>query len=157
MSTWVPGEATALWLLWKRVHDGVRAGVISDMTAQTGVSEPELSVLVKVDEAGGTLRQSAIAARLGWDRTRLSHLLTRMEARGYVARQKVDGGVQVTVLPPAAAVLRASVSDLEKSARRHLLDRLGPGEAATLQRILRRLAEEGDPAEGEASAEPTPT
>ncbi|MBP2334895.1 MarR family winged helix-turn-helix transcriptional regulator [Saccharothrix coeruleofusca] len=110
------------------------------MTAQTGVSEPELTVIVKVDEAGGTLRQNAIAARLGWDRTRLSHLLTRMEARGYVARQKVAGGVEVTLLPPAQAVLQASVPGLEKSARKHLVDRLDPDEAAALGRILRRLA-----------------
>ncbi|GAB3118100.1 MarR family winged helix-turn-helix transcriptional regulator [Streptomyces calidiresistens] len=144
MSTWEPGEATALWLLWKRVHDDVRARIIGDMTARTGVSEPELTVIVKVEEAGGTLRQSAIAARLGWDRTRLSHLLTRMEARGYVARQKVAGGVEVRLLPPAEAVVRASAPDLEKSARRHLVNRLGPGEAAALDRILRRLLQEED-------------
>jgi DNA-binding MarR family transcriptional regulator len=142
MSTWEPGEATALWLLWKRVNDDIRTRIISDMTAHTGVSEPELSVIVKVEEAGGSLRQSAIAARLGWDRTRLSHLLTRMEARGYVARQKVAGGVEVKLLPPAEAVIQASVPDLEKSAYRHLMNRLGPGEAATLDRILRRLLQD---------------
>lgn len=139
MSTPGPSEAAALWLLWKRAHERVRAAVIADMTVASGLSESELSVLVCLHEADGALRQAAIAAALGWDRTRLSHLLTRMEQRDYVVRDKLANGVEVALRPEGRRMIEASVPALDASTRRHLLDRLEPDDAAALKAILDRL------------------
>ncbi|GHF16634.1 transcriptional regulator [Amycolatopsis deserti] len=139
MSTADPGESIELWLLWKRAYETVRAAVIADMTAASGLSDAELSVLVHLHESGGVLRQNALAAALGWDRTRLSHLLTRMEKRDYVARGKVANGVEITLRPAGRRTIDASVPALSASTRRHLLDRLGPGDAAALKNIVERL------------------
>src|SRR3954468_19996445 len=98
-------EAAALWTLWKRVHEVVRGSVIADVTAVAQVSDSELGVLVHLDMAGGVLRQNALAAAAGWDRTRLSHLLTRMESRGYLARRKVAGGVELVLSESGARML----------------------------------------------------
>src|SRR5688500_11045592 len=108
MSTLGPGESTELWLLWKRAYETVRAAVIADMTTASGLSEAELSVLVCLHESGGALRQNAIAAALGWDRTRLSHQLTRMEKRDYIERGKVANGVEVTLRPAGRRTVDAS-------------------------------------------------
>jgi len=139
MSTEEPGESIELWLLWKRAYETVRAAVISDMTAASGLSEAELIVLVHLHESGGALRQNAIAAALGWDRTRLSHLLTRMEKRDYVARGKVANGVEVTLRPVGRRTIDASVPALSASTHRHLLDRLGPDGTKALKDVVERL------------------
>ncbi|WP_217139968.1 MarR family winged helix-turn-helix transcriptional regulator [Streptomyces sp. AC627_RSS907] len=132
-------QATELWLLWKRAYETTRAAVIADTTTASGLSEPELSVLVCLHESGGDLRQNAIATALGWDRTRLSHLLTRMEKRDYVARTKVASGVEITLRPAGRRAIDASAPTLEASARRHLLDRLDPGDVSALKDIIERL------------------
>ncbi|MEV4841587.1 MarR family winged helix-turn-helix transcriptional regulator [Nonomuraea sp. NPDC049486] len=139
MSTASQGEATELWLRWKRAHELVRAAVIAETTAASGLSEAELSVLVCLHESGGSLRQNALAAALGWDRTRLSHLLTRMADRDYVARDKVPNGVEVTLRPEGRNAIKATLPTLEMATRRHLLDRLGPDDARTLKAIADRL------------------
>ncbi|MGA4992236.1 MarR family winged helix-turn-helix transcriptional regulator [Nonomuraea bangladeshensis] len=139
MSTVGSGEATELWLRWKRAHETIRAAVVAETTAASGVSEPELSVLVCLHESGGSLRQNALAAALGWDRTRLSHLLTRMTDRGYVARDKVPNGMEVALCPQGRQVLDATLPTLETATRRHLLDRLGPDDAKTLKALVDRL------------------
>ncbi|GAA4522097.1 MULTISPECIES: MarR family winged helix-turn-helix transcriptional regulator [Nonomuraea] len=139
MSTASQGEATELWLRWKRAHELVRAAVIAETTAASGLSEAELSVLVCLHESGGSLRQNALAAALGWDRTRLSHLLTRMADRDYVARDKVPNGVEVTLRPEGINTIKATLPTLEMATRRHLLDRLGPDDARTLRAIADRL------------------
>ncbi|MEU6740974.1 MarR family winged helix-turn-helix transcriptional regulator [Streptosporangium sandarakinum] len=139
MSTVGPGEGTELWLRWKRAYETVRAAVIAETTAASGVSEPELSVLACLHESGGSLRQNALAAVLGWDRTRLSHLLTRMADRGYVARDKVANGVEVALCPEGRHVIDATLPTLETATRRHLLDRLGPDDARTLKALVDRL------------------
>ncbi|AQZ64700.1 Transcriptional regulator, MarR family [[Actinomadura] parvosata subsp. kistnae] len=139
MSTVGPGAATELWLRWKRAHEMVRTAVIAETTAASGLSEPELGVLVCLHESGGSLRQNALAATLGWDRTRLSHLLTRMGERGYVARDKVPNGVEVTLSPAGRHLIDATLPALETATRRHLLDRLGPDDAKTLRTLVDRL------------------
>jgi len=139
MSTVRPGEATDLWLRWKRAHEAVRAAVVAETTAASGVSEPELSVLVYLHESGGSMRQNALAATLGWDRTRLSHLLTRMSDRDYVTRDKVSNGVEVMLLPGGRRMIEATLPTLESAARRHLLDQLGPDGAKTLKALTDRL------------------
>ncbi|MFE9750172.1 MarR family winged helix-turn-helix transcriptional regulator [Saccharothrix saharensis] len=139
MSTADPGESIELWLRWKRAYETVRAAVIADMTAASGLSDAELSVLVHLHEAGGVLRQNAMAAALGWDRTRLSHLLTRMEKRDYLARGKVANGVEITLRPAGRRMIDASVPALSASTRRHLMDRLGPADTKALKGIVERL------------------
>ena len=129
------GAVTESWLRWKRAHEVVRAAVIADVVSATGLSEPELTVLVHLGEVGGVLRQSAIAAGAGWDRTRLSHLLTRMEARGHLTRRKVSGGVEVALLPPGQALLDDAQPRLQAAVREHLLDRLTEDDRRALERI----------------------
>lgn len=139
MSTDGPGEATRLWLRWKRAHEVVRAAVVAETTAASGISEPELSVLVLLYESGGSLRQNALAAALGWDRTRLSHLLTRMTDRDYVTRAKAGNGMEVTLRDEGRRTVDATLPALEAATRRHLLDRLGPDDARTLEALTERL------------------
>ncbi|MFD7660882.1 MarR family winged helix-turn-helix transcriptional regulator [Actinosynnema sp. NPDC059797] len=114
------------------------------MTTASGLSDAELSVLVHLHEAGGALRQNAIAAALGWDRTRLSHLLTRMEKRDYLARGKVANGVEVTLQPTGRRTIDASVPALSASTRRHLVDRLGPDDTRALKDAIGRLLSDED-------------
>lgn len=102
--------------------------------------EPELSVLVRLQEAGGALQQNEVAAAMGWDRTRLSHLLTRMEARGEVERTKMRNGVKVRLLPVGHAVIETARPALESAVRRHLIDKLSPDEREVLHNILAKLA-----------------
>ncbi|WP_083501840.1 MarR family winged helix-turn-helix transcriptional regulator [Sphaerimonospora mesophila] len=153
MSTVGPGEATELWLRWKRAHEMVRAAVIAETTAASGVSESELSVLACLHESGGSLRQNALAAALGWDRTRLSHLLTRMADRGYVTRDKLPNGMEVALRPAGRHTINATLPTLETATRRHLLDRLGPDDAKTLKALIDRLLSgEGVAAEAKTGA-----
>lgn len=133
------GSAAELWLTWKRAFEAVRAPIVAEVTAGSDLSEPELSVLVTLFETGGAARQNVLAAELGWDRTRLSHLLTRMEAREYVTRGKVTGGVEVALLTKGRDALDTSIPTLEGSAQRHLLDALDPEDVRALRRIVRRL------------------
>lgn len=127
-----------LWSTFKRVHEVVRARVIADTAETVGLSEPDLTILVNLDKAGGALRQSELAASLGWDRTRISHQLTRMGKRGLVARERGEG-VTVRLTDSGRATVAAVHPGLDAAVRRHLTDRLTPLELATLDAVFRRL------------------
>ncbi len=133
-----PLEPVALWSAFKRAHEVVRARVIADTAEAAGLSEPDLTILFYLSKAGGALRQSELAASLGWDRTRISHQLPRMEKRGLVGRERAAG--VTVVLTDAGREAVASVRPgLEAAVRRHFTDKLSAREIDTLSSLLRRL------------------
>ncbi|WP_316778525.1 MarR family winged helix-turn-helix transcriptional regulator [Streptomyces sasae] len=133
----VPGPVD-LWSAFKRAHEVVRARVIADTAEAAGLSEPDLTILVNLGKAGGALRQSELAASLGWDRTRISHQLTRMSGRGLVNRERA-GGVTVSLTDAGRETITAVGPGLDAAVRRHFTDKLSAQEIETLNSLLRRL------------------
>ncbi len=135
------GEDVTLWLAWKRVSELTRGRVLTDVIAHSPLTEPELTVLVHLDAVGGTVRQNALAAAAGWDRTRLSHLLTRMEERGYLSRERLRNGVEVALTDPGRAALAATREPLAAAVHRHVTSRLTSEQRAALRTISDALTD----------------
>lgn len=129
-----------LWLAWKRVNETTRARVLADVLGPSPLTEPELTVLVHLDESGGTLRQNVLASAAGWDRTRLSHLLTRMAERGYLTRQRLRNGVEVTMAEHGHDTLAATREPLARAVRTHVTTRLSPEQREAIRTITKLLA-----------------
>jgi len=135
------GDDVALWLAWKRVGELTRGRVLADVLAGSPLTEPELTVLVHLDDAGGTIRQNALAAAAGWDRTRLSHLLTRMEERGYLTRERLRNGVELTLADPGRAALAGTRAPLADAVHRHVTNRLTTEQRTALRTITDALTD----------------
>lgn len=135
-------DEAALWHAWKQAAETVRVRVAADVTAATGLSDPDFGVLTRVVElGGGRLRQNRLAELMGYHRSRLSHHLTRMEERGLVARETVTGGVEVIATESGRAAVARARPVHAQAVRRHLVEPLGdPAAARGLLAALRRLA-----------------
>jgi DNA-binding MarR family transcriptional regulator len=127
-----------LWFAFKRAHEVVRARVLADVAEAAGLSEPDLVVLIQLNKAGGSLRQSELAAALGWDRTRTSHHLTRMADRGLLTRER-SAGVTVTLTETAHKMIDAVHPPLAAAVHDHFTGKLTPTELAALHSALDRL------------------
>ncbi|MEU6431075.1 MarR family winged helix-turn-helix transcriptional regulator [Microbispora sp. NPDC046973] len=138
VTTGAAPEPVDFWSAFKRAHEVVRARVIADTAEAAGLSEPDLTILVHLSKAGGALRQSELAASLGWDRTRISHQLTRMGNRGLVTRERA-GGVLVTLTDAGHAAVTAAHPGLDAAVRRHFTDKLSAQEIETLASVFGRL------------------
>jgi DNA-binding MarR family transcriptional regulator len=130
------------WFAWKRVHEIVRARIAEDINAATGLSDPDTAILIRLEDASSTLRQSKLAEALGWDRTRLSHHLTRMQDRGLLSRSKAGNGVDVTISPLGRDAVESFRPLHAAAVRRYLIDPLSPADFDRLYAILVRLAED---------------
>lgn len=131
-------EPVDLWSAFKRAHEIVRARVIADTAQASGLSEPDLTILANLNKAGGALRQSELAASLGWDRTRISHQLTRMGKRGLISRERADG-VTVALTEAGRQAITAVRPGLDAAVRRHFTGKLSAQEIETLSDVLGRL------------------
>lgn len=132
-------DVVQLWLAWKQANEYLRAAVIRHVNAHSEVGEPERTVLIHLHAAGGTIRQNALSAATGWDRGRLSHLLTRMEDQNLAKRTRLRNGVEITVTSTGEAAWVEAERSLRVALERHLLERLDSAQVTQLGGILHAL------------------
>jgi DNA-binding MarR family transcriptional regulator len=103
----------AAWRGFVSMQAGVRAVLASELQQQFGLSEPDYAVLVELSEGPEEgLRLRDLAARLSWDKSRLSKQIGRMAARGLVERKgfatDARGAVAVLTKTGRDAITRAN-------------------------------------------------
>lgn len=133
-----------VWHAFQLMNEDVLARVGRDIAQATGLSGPEFGVLSRLAGIGcGEMGQQALARVLGWDKSRLSHQLTRMEKRALVERRP-DGGksVLVTLTQAGREKLDSARPIHAQSVRKNLLQRISPEQTATLVRISNLLGED---------------
>lgn len=110
---------------------------------ESDLSAPDYSVLLALSEQDERqLRPSELAAAIGWERSRLSHHLGRMERRGLVRREDCAtdsrGAVVVLTEDGATAFRRSNVPHL-RAIRELFIDRLDDDGLAAVGEITRAL------------------
>ncbi len=158
---WLDDGEQAAWRAYLDMQTRLSAQLNREMQEATGLSSPDFAVLVQLSEhPDGRLRVLELARALRWEKSRLSHQLTRMERRGLLARSncRADRRGAYIVLSAAGrtAVERAAPAHVE-SVRRYLFDGLSPelldSWAKVSQHVIERLAESGSERCAEAEAQ----
>ncbi|MEV6824033.1 MarR family transcriptional regulator [Amycolatopsis sp. NPDC051102] len=140
MATSSPDRPRAL-LRWPTYVMGHlhRSGVsrIDAALAGSGVSLREFYVLVCIGESG-PLSQQRVADRLGLDRSDLVKVLDRLEAAGWVLRERdtEDRRRHVLTLTEAGRATVEKVEEVSSAVTAELLGLLSPAEQETLHRLL---------------------
>ncbi len=100
-------------------HARLMAELNARLMAGAGLSIADYEVLVHLSEASdGRLRVHALAERMQWDRSRLSHHLSRMERRGLVGREECATDARGSVV----VTTDEGHSTLERAAPMHAAD-----------------------------------
>lgn len=138
-----PHELRA-WHAFKLMGEDVMGRVERDIAEATGLSGPDFGVLLRLAGCGkGEMRQQTLAASIGWDKSRLSHQLTRMQQRGLIERRKSDKRVVLVVLTKhGRRKLKAARPVHARSVRRNLLARLNEEQITTMVRVSNILGED---------------
>jgi DNA-binding MarR family transcriptional regulator len=140
---WLDAGEDRAWRGWLAMAEHLRGQIAHDLLADSGLSEPDYLVLVHLSEADGRrVRMHDLATRLNWSRSRLSHQLARMQARGLVEREgcATDARGAFAVLSPGglAEIERAAPQHVD-SVRRHLIDILDREQIDQLAAIADRV------------------
>jgi DNA-binding MarR family transcriptional regulator len=116
------------WRTFYEMQEVLRGRLEQQLQAESGLSNADYSVLVTLSEAAdGQLRAFEIGRRLGWEKSRLHHQLTRMCKRGLVQRRSGDGrAVHAAITDAGRAALEAAVPGHTRQVRHLVIDRLTP-------------------------------
>jgi len=133
-----------VWHAFLLMGEDVLGRVGRDIAKATGLSGPEFGVLSRLAAIGnGEMRQQTLARVMTWDKSRLSHQLTRMQQRGLIARRYPDRNSVLVVLTKRGREKLESARPIHaESVRRNLLSRLTPEQVDTIVRVSNLLGEE---------------
>ncbi|MFF7331726.1 MarR family winged helix-turn-helix transcriptional regulator [Streptomyces sp. NPDC090306] len=110
-----------------------------------GLSAADYSVLAELTRVPGSrLRIQELVRVLGWESSRLSHHLARMESRGLVLRETCAEdrrGTTVVVTRQGLEAIEAAAPRHIEDVRRIFLDHLTPGQVALLAEIAEQVIE----------------
>ena len=143
-STPLTPQELALWHAFKKLGDNVLSLVASDIERATGLSGADFGILSRLADLGqGKLTQADLLRSLDWQKSRLSHQLTRMEARGLIRRMQADGerNIMVELLPAGAAAIAEARPIHAAAVRQHLLRHIDQATAAALLNLARSMAQ----------------
>jgi DNA-binding MarR family transcriptional regulator len=136
---WLTQSEDRAWRAWLAMTERLRAQIARDLLVDSRLSEADYMVLVHLSEAEGRrVRMNDLAAGLSWSKSRLSHQLARMQARGLVQREECPsdarGAFAVLGACGLAEIERAAPKHLA-SVRRHLIDVLDAEQLSQLAAI----------------------
>lgn len=85
------GPRLQAWEKLQTVTEQLRRETSRVLSTESGLSAPEFTVLAHLAASPHGLRSAQCARKIGWDTSRLSHQLRRLEQRGYIMRGDGDG------------------------------------------------------------------
>jgi DNA-binding MarR family transcriptional regulator len=156
---WLDDQEQAAWRAYLAMNAKLTARLNREMQDESGISISDFSVLVPLSEhAEGRMRVLELARALGWEKSRLSHQLTRMQQRGLVERSNCSEdrrGAFVVLTAQGRQAVEAAAPRHVESVRRYLFDELTAEQVSALGTIARAVvdrleaacAEAGEPCE----------
>jgi DNA-binding MarR family transcriptional regulator len=110
-----------------------------DLSTHSDLSYQDYAVLVVLtDQLDGRMRLFQLGNELGWEKSRLSHQVSRMVGRGLVEKMKCGSdrrGAFVAVTPAGRREISAAAPSHLDAVRRLFVDRLTPAQLAGLSEV----------------------
>ena len=140
---WLDERQARAWRAYLKLNQELYAALEVQLQRDSGLSGADYTVLVPLSTASaGVLRTRELGTEIGWDRSRLSHQISRMERRGLVAREECseDGrGSMVRLTDTGRSAIEGAAPAHAETVRRYFFDRLSEEELGTLTAVFERL------------------
>ena len=149
---WLDEQQLRSWMRFAALLVVLPGELDSEMQRRAGITQFEYTVLAGLSEAPGrTLRISSLARFAQGSLSRMSHLVKRLERRGWVRREldPADGRYTNAILTDDGwAKVVATAPGHVETVRRLVVDTLTPAQLRQLGDISDRLLRGMDPGDG---------
>jgi DNA-binding MarR family transcriptional regulator len=156
---WLSAREDRAWRAFVYAHQQIEVH-LNRRLQESGLSGADYEVLALLSALDGDrMPAHALCNALGWEKSRLSHQVRRMQKDGLVSRVPNPDDARSTMvclLPAGLAAIEKAAPRHVEDVRRNFIDLFTPDELDTLatlnERVLHHLAKGDDsPAEGEPS------
>jgi DNA-binding MarR family transcriptional regulator len=119
------------------------------LQADAGISSADFAVLMSLqEEPTRRLRAGRIGDLIGWEKSRVSHQLSRMEQRGLVTRENCGDdarGVWIVLTADGSRAVLAALRDHTAAIRQYFFDLVTEEEQGILQSVSTRVLDTINP------------
>ena len=139
---WLTAEEQRVWRRWMTLNAQLSATLQRELQDDAGLSMQDYEVLVHLtDSPEGRKRVTDLARLMQWERSRVSHHVTRMEGRHLVQRVECaeDGrGAFVVITPQGRTAIEQAAPCHVNTVRRLVFDALSPDELDAFATIIEK-------------------
>jgi DNA-binding MarR family transcriptional regulator len=131
-------DELAAWCSFVEMRHLLERHLVRHLQREFGLSESDFEVLVNLSEApGARMRAFELGQATLWEKSRLSHHLSRMEKRGLVRRETADGSdaryPDIVLTDAGREAIESSAPANAARVREFFIDVLGPERLAVLR------------------------
>lgn len=142
-SPWLTDAEQTLWRSWLTINADLPAALHRQLHKDAGLSLPDFEVLVQLSESpNARLKVTDLAKSLTWERSRLSHHVTRMKKRGLVIREDCSTDARsafVSLTAYGQATLEEAAPGHACTVRSLVFDQLTAEEIKNLKSTLKKI------------------
>jgi DNA-binding MarR family transcriptional regulator len=117
--------------------------ILAAQLQESGLSAADYQVLLALTEAEGRqMRSSQLAASIGWERSRLSHQLGRMERRDLISRSGCatdSRGAEVALTAAGAQLFRRASAPHVRAIKKYFADALTAEQFEALAGVMQSV------------------
>jgi DNA-binding MarR family transcriptional regulator len=137
-------DELAIWRSFIETSERLRSAIGSRLQSESQLSSGDYVVLLSLTEAtNNRVRSSDLAATVGWERSRLSHHLGRMEQRGLIRREECptdNRGAEACLTASGAEAFRRASAPHLHAIQELFVSALTPEQLAAVAGITRALS-----------------
>jgi DNA-binding MarR family transcriptional regulator len=149
---WLDERQAHVWRAYLKANQQLYGALEDQLLRDAGLSGADYAVLVPLSAApDGVLRARDLGKEIVWDRSRLSHHVSRMEKRGLVVREECseDGrGLMVRLTDAGRTAIENAAPNHAGTVHRYFFDLLSGEDLETLAAVFDRVLENMAEAEG---------
>ena len=139
---WLNEREDRAWRAFIHAHDQIEAH-LNRRLQQSGLSGSDYTVLAALSAPDGRrMPARALCNALGWEKSRLSHQLRRMQKDGLIDREPNPDDARSTLvclLPAGRAAIEKAAPGHVDDVRRNFIDLLTPAELDVLATVNERI------------------
>ena len=136
---WLTEPELAAWMGFQRMYAHLTGALAHDLSIHSELSMQDYQVIaVLCDQPDAAMRAGELGRELGWEKSRVSHHVARMEARGLIERRRCPSdrrGLFVALTPHGRSVQAAAAPSHVAAVRRWFIDRLTTDQLAAMATI----------------------
>jgi len=136
---WLTPAESRAWRALHQLGGPLAAALNRQLVRDSALSTADYEVLVVLSETPtGVLRAGELGRATGWEKSRLSHHLKRMVARGLVERRGciTDGrGLMVAITPHGMSTIEMAAPGHVEAVREYVIDLLTPAQLEVLAQV----------------------
>jgi DNA-binding MarR family transcriptional regulator len=140
---WLNEHEALVWQKYRTLRRELQAVQDRQLAQDSNLSGADYALLAPLSESPqGILRARDLGQEVGWERSRLSHQIRRMEQRGLVTRESCEDdarGSMIRLTEQGRAAIVAAAPQHVETVRRYFLDPLDKDELKALDIIFDRL------------------